>query len=90
MTNQTLEDELKAHFKTYSIIGEYATTKDDLESFDIYEIAHERADSDENVIYYNKAHELIKNTSSEKEAEAMQQIEDCGCLLYTSPSPRDS
>lgn len=62
----------------HAVISEYATTKDELEVLEIYEIAHERADGDANVIYTNKAHALIQNASYETQHEAEQAMYDTG------------
>ena len=75
---KTLKEILTTYFETYSLLGEYATDKDTLEEIELNDIAHERADSDENVIYYGKAHALIRNAPSSDVEEAEQMMYDCG------------
>lgn len=74
---KTLQQEIDDNFRD-SIISEYATTVEQLRELDIYELAQERADSCQEVIYYNKAQELIINSNSSDVAEAEELIIDSG------------
>ena len=72
----TLQYILDRNLKGY--LGDYATTADELEGVELSDLSHDRADSDERVIYYGKAHALIASVGADTEEEATQTAHECG------------
>jgi len=52
---------------------------------DLRDASHEHADGHEDVIYYSKAHECVKNANSDEAEHAEQTMTDC-CCYEDSPS----
>ena len=76
---RTLQETIDKHFEeNNTYLSSYASEVLNFDGLDFNGIAHECAEGDENVIYTNKAHELVIKASLEEQEEAHNSISNTG------------
>jgi len=69
-------DTIKAYKKDNELSYETEELIDD--PTELYDAAHSHADESEDVIYYHKAHELIRRASADEVGQAEDTFNECG------------